>query len=301
MSTTRADGELLVILKPETEGEEDEGRRRLEDKLAEAGAAFVIEETTPERDGEAIVQAADTDVGRIVACGGDGTVNAVVHALVKHKRDADIELAIVPMGTANLLAGSLGIPEDLEDAVDLALSGTARRVDCGDCSGRIFVLGIGAGVTERFVAEAEEEQKKFWGKLAYAVKMAGQAGAEPASFTIQMDDGRVIREEAAAVVVANAPHIAGIPTSPDARLDDGFLDLCLVHTFEWGDILEMSWRAVSGKLPDDESLTFHQSSRYVIEAEPALPVQVDGETLDITTPLDIRCLPGALRIVAPEE
>jgi diacylglycerol kinase family enzyme len=102
-------------------------------------------------------------LGRVVACGGDGTITDVLDVLVNYP---DVPLAIVPLGTGNLLARNLDIPLDLKEAVAVAVSGRIREIDLGRVNGQVFVLNVSAGLDAEIMAQTDTTLKKRWGLLA---------------------------------------------------------------------------------------------------------------------------------------
>ncbi len=287
-------------------------RERVEEALKKKGARFEIRETTPEVGADVLArQAAREGARRIVVCGGDGTVMAAVNGLntgqddteeapgqgERPEQDERPVLSIVPGGTANLLAAALEIPADIEEAVEIALSGVERDIDLGRCGAHVFALGLGLGLTEKLVSQASARDKESLGKLAYAKAMMSELGARPTSFRFQIDGGAETRESGVGIVIANAGKVGGvIKFAPNALMDDGLLDLCILHRFELRDALRMMGKMVLGNLPEDRAVTFLQGKNIQILSEPPLDLQIDGEEVDESTPLTAQVLPGALRV-----
>ena len=299
----------LVIINPASGSSDDDFRALVESELKQSGAEFEIVETDPEDGGKNIARQAVADgVEHLIACGGDGTIMSVVngmgHAEVEDKDAArpSAILSIVPGGTANLLAGALGIPTDTKEAVAVAVAGKEKEIDLGKCGEQVFALGIGVGLTERLVSETSSQEKEQLGKLAYAKAMLSELGVKPTTFTFQLDDEPEQTTRGVAVVIANAGQIGGgLEFAPDAKMDDGLLDLCILHRFYFRDLLRMAWNSLLGNLPKDRAVSFYQAKRIEIKSDPPLDLQVDGEIVDLTTPLVTGVLPKALRVRVPEE
>ncbi len=287
-------------------------RERIESCLKEKGARFEIRETTPEVGAHVLArQAAREGVKRIVVCGGDGTVMSAVNGLntgqddtgeapgqgERPEQDERPVLSIVPGGTANLLAAALEIPTDIEDAIEIALSGVERAIDLGRCGPHVFALGLGLGLTEKLVSQASARDKESLGKLAYAKAMFSELGARPTHFRFQIDGGPQTQARGVGIVIANAGKVGGtLKFAPNALMDDGLLDLCILHRFDLRDALRMVGKMVLGNLPEDRAVTFLQGKSIQILSEPPLDLQIDGEEVDESTPLTAQVLPGALRV-----
>lgn len=287
-------------------------RERVESAFEKQGARLEICETTIEIGADELArQAAREGVKRLVVCGGDGTVMAAVNGLhegqdesgrgpgegERPQQDERPVLSIVPGGTANLLAAALEIPTDIEEAVEIALSGVERAIDLGRCGEHVFALGLGLGLTEKLVSQASAREKESLGKLAYAKAMLRELGARPTSFRFQIDGAPEQKSRGVGIVVANSGRIGGaLHFAPDALMDDGLLDLCILHRFDIRDAARMMAKMLVGSLPEDRAVTFLQGKSIKILSEPPLDLQIDGEEVDESTPLEAHVLPGALRV-----
>jgi YegS/Rv2252/BmrU family lipid kinase len=298
---------ILVIINPASGSSGDDFRALVEKELRERGAEFEVRETDPEDGGKEIArEAVAAGVTHLIACGGDGTVMSVVNGMgraeIEEKKPAQPNaiLSIIPGGTANLLAGALGIPTDTREAIAVAVAGKEKEIDLGKCGEIVFALGVGLGLTERLVSQASAEEKEKIGKLAYAKAMLRELGVKPTTFSFKLDDQSQHTARGVAVVIANAGQIGGgLAFAPDAKMDDGLLDLCILRRFYFRDVVRMLWHSVLGKLPQDRAVAFYQARRIEIKSEPPLDLQVDGEVEDLTTPLIAGVLPGALRVRVP--
>lgn len=178
---------------------------------------------------------------------------------------------------------------------------TARLI-WGVAANIFFALGIGIGLTERLVSQASSQAKEKIGKLAYAFAMLKELGAKPHRFVLQRDEKIAHRRRGVALVVANAGEIGGgLKFAPDAKMDDGLLDICILHRFYLRDVLRLLWRSVTGKVRDDRAVSFSQAKRIELRSDPPLDVQIDGEVVDLKTPLVIEIAAGALSVRVPLE
>jgi YegS/Rv2252/BmrU family lipid kinase len=281
--------------------------------LAAAGWALAVQPTGTSREAEdraSAAAAAGSDV--VLAAGGDGTVNAVANGLVGRAA----ALAVLPLGTANVLAaqlGLVGLPSPLHrpDVVAVAealAAGRPRRIDCGlarplFAPARHFVLWAGIGFDAAVAHEMEgsgRALKDRFGSLAYGAVGLRSALAQRGTPARIRLDGERIQERLFLAVAANAPLYGGaVDLLPGARLDDGKLDVALF----FGEHLGTAARHLAAVLLRRHGARGHRrrlaaAERLRVLAARPLPVHLDGEPFG-TTPLRITVLPGALRLWVP--
>ena len=304
-----------VILNPKSGSSDADFKAEIESELKRNNFDYELRETTPEIGGDVLAeQALQEGAQHIIACGGDGTVMQVVNGLARAQSAASTRsenvgaenaravLSIVPGGTANLLATALDIPLDVSQAMQIARNGRDRAIDLGRCGKYFFALGIGVGLTERLVSQASTEAKEKIGKLAYAFAMLRELGAKPHRFVLKRDEKIAHRRRGVAIVVANAGEIGGgLKFAPDAKMDDGLLDICILHRFYLRDVVRLLWHSVTGKVREDRAVSFSQAKRIELRSDPPLDVQIDGEVVDLKTPLVIEIAVGALTVRVPIE
>ena len=298
---------LIVIINPKSGDGDDNFRADVENALKKSGAEYEIRETKPDLSGEKLAQQAIAEGAReIVACGGDGTLMSVVNGIAKAQAESgenSCTLSIVPGGTANLVATALGIPIDMEESVACAAGKTCdeRTIDLGRCEQYYFVLGAGIGLTERLVSKTSSKEKETLGKLAYVKSMLEDLGVRPHHIRFKLDDRSSKRARGVAVVVANAGTIGGkLEFAPRAKMDDGVLDLCILHSFGFRDLVRMIWNSLVGKLEKDRNVSFYQAKRIEILTDPPQRIQIDGEPEeDLKLPLVCEVVPRSLRVRVP--
>ena len=299
---------ITTILNPKSGSAGDNFRERVEEALREAGAEYEILETTKEISGKDLACKAVKDGARhLLACGGDGTVMSVVNGigasgLATAQEKPQVTLSIIPGGTANLLAGALKIPTDLDEAAQIAVRGRDLALDLGISGEHWFALGMGLGLTERLVSQTSTKEKEVLGKLAYARAMLSELGMKPHHFTLKLDDQPKEAHAGVALVIANSGEIGGgLKFAPDAKMDDGVLDVCILRRFYFRDVLRLMWRSFLGTVPDDRAVDFYKAKRIEIETDPPLDLQIDGEEVDKMVPLIAEAVPHAILVRVPEE
>lgn len=174
-----------------------------------------------------IREAVDSGCDLVVAAGGDGTVSSVADALV----GTETPLGIIPLGTANVLAGELGIPLDVDASCALLAGDHAlTRIDAMEIDGKHYVTQVGVGLDAEMIRGTQGEHKRRFGRLAYLWTAATRlVGLQARRFTL-MVDGQTSRPRASQVLVANSGTLGSRPFrwGLDIRPDDGQVDVCLI-------------------------------------------------------------------------
>lgn len=233
----------------------------------------------------------------VFVLGGDGTVMEVVGALAK----SGLPVGVLPGGTGNLVAGALGIPLGVRQAVKRLLAGEARSCDLGELpNGRYFAFAAGVGVDVAMIERTSHRRKKVLGILSYAITAARAAFRhEQVHVTIDVD-GRRVDAKAVLAMIANAGSIFGgrFSLGPDVRPDDGELDLCLYMPERTTDLFSLVWRLLRKDFRAHPSMTFARGKRFMISSEPPVSVQADGDIVGVT-PVTISVSPGAAVFLTP--
>lgn len=259
--------------------------------------------TTGPGDAErAAVQAAADGCELVVAGGGDGTLNEVINGLSSAGALDRTRLGLVPLGTGNDFAAALGIPADLDGAIEVLLAGRTQAVDLGSLNGRVFVNISGGG----YIAEVSEavtpELKSVAGRLAYLV---GGAQAlfefEPVRATFLAEPGgERFGTGVYAFAMCNSRLIGGGRLiAPRAVIDDGLLDLCVIEAMPAIEFVTLLRRVADGEHLDDERVRYFKASRVEIRFDRPIKVNTDGEVLEVTA-CDYRVLPRAATFLAGE-
>ena len=246
------------------------------------------------------LEAAKAGADVVAAYGGDGTVMEAAMAL----RDAQTPLAILPGGTANLMAVELGIPKNLAKAAEIACSETSqiRQVDMGQLgTDKYFILRVGVGFAARKVAYADRQLKDRFGILAYSIAaLKALKDTNKAHYKLILD-GKQVEVEGLTCLVENAGNMGVSWASPTHKISvgDGLLDVVIVRSTAFIAMIT-SADAYSVQKPDESFFYHWQAREIVIDTTPPQPVQVDGE-LAGETPITVRVVPNAVRVLVPEE
>jgi len=301
---------IAIILNPAAgRGQGARRRAELERLLAhEAGTLAqaspvrweIIETTAPGSGSDLAAAAVNAGAQLVAACGGDGTYGEVVNGIV----GTGARLGIVPLGTGNDFARCLGLGTDLERSVHTLFHGTPRPVDLGHTQGRWFINVAGCGF-DAVVAQRVNKQrsKAGWrhirGTAAYVVALVQSLIAfRPAALRLTLD-GQTRELRAMLCTVANAPSYGGgMLVAPDAAIDDGFFDLCLIGDTGRLEFLRAFPRVFKGTHVTHPKVTMLRAKHIKIESDPPLPILVDGDVMG-TTPAEFSLTPHAIEVMAP--
>ncbi|MBL8696966.1 MAG: diacylglycerol kinase family lipid kinase [Alphaproteobacteria bacterium] len=286
--------QVEVIANPTAGGGASRKAARLVALLRERGATVRLRGTRFAGHARALAaEAVAQGVDRLVVAGGDGTINEAINGLA----GAGLPLALLPGGTANVLARELGWPARLEAIAELVMSGVERRVSLGAIDGRRFALMASLGLDAEVVAGLDARAKRRFGKLAYAgAAVRRLIGRRPQLYDIEFD-GRT--ERVAAAIVAKARHYGGaFVVAPAARLDAPSFELVIARDpSRWA---HLRYAAALGlaDLTRASGIETHRVTRVVLAGPPGLPVQADGDPV-ASTPATVEILPDALTLLVP--
>ena len=288
-------------------------RRRCREAAAAGGWEPSFLETTLDDRGVGLARAAVAAGARmVVAAGGDGTVRACAQALA----GTQVPLAIVPLGTANLAARALGIPSGVGGSLAAAFGGYERRIDlavaeaaaahpadagaAGGGGGLTFAAMAGIGLDAEVVAATPRLLKRRAGWLAYAAAGAAHLPGRGELFTVRLDGDEPLARRARCVVVGNAGLLpGGFTLLPQARLDDGLLDVGILAPAGPAGWLRVAHGVLTGSGRGGRLLERHQARRVEIRAETELPREVDGEVITPGRSLTVTLLRRALTVRVP--
>jgi diacylglycerol kinase (ATP) len=237
---------------------------------------------------------AGTDL--IFVWGGDGMVQRCIDVAA----GSGTTLAILPAGTANLLASNLGIPKDIEQAVEIGLSGARRRLDVGRMNGERFAVMAGAGFDARMIGDADGTLKDRFGRLAYIWTGAKHLRDKPFRAKIAVDGSRWYDGDASCILFGNVGKLfGGVEAFEDARPDDGILELGVVSadgTRQW---VQTIARAVVGNASKSSQAHTTKVHSVRIKLDKKVPYELDGGDRKKVRKLRVDIEPGAVEVCVP--
>jgi diacylglycerol kinase (ATP) len=245
-------------------------------------------------------------VRTVVAAGGDGTLNEVLNGLAEDFAGGPgrVRLALLPLGTGNDFARSIGVPADLDAALAVLDAGRTLKIDVAQATfqdGRRYFLNMSAGGFSSVVSEKAHDAKDRWGPLAY---MRGAVDALPEleafEATLTLSGAEKIKMEIYNLVISNGRYVAaGIPVAPQARLNDGLLDVMIAPATAIPNLALLLPQVLLGRHLNSDLLLFRKATRIEIDSTPPMTFNVDGEILS-EEPALFELLPRALEMVVGE-
>lgn len=234
----------------------------------------------------------------IAVMGGDGTIEAVAAALVGTKT----RLAILPNGTYNNLAKSLGVPENLDDACALLKESPVQKIDVGRVKGRkgkmYFFEQVGLGLTAAIFPEIGDVDDVNLQNLTAAVKTF--LGYKAPHVTLTLDGENTLEVDTLLVALSNAPAFG--PTflqAPGASMDDGLLEISLYPGFSKAELLAYFAAIMDGGVSSDDRVQRYRARKVVIKTDPPQEAVADNILLGEGSKFKARILRRALRVIAP--
>ena len=230
----------------------------------------------------------------VVVGGGDGSLSS----MVDHFIGTDVVFAFLPLGTANSFARTVGMPLDLDGAIDVIATGEPRKIDLGCINGDYFLNAAAMGLAPTVAESVPHGLKRTLGRLGYLV-WAGWSAASFHAFRVKLDDGtRVHRMWATEVRIANGRYHGGLELIENAEVDSGEI---IVQVVTGRSLLKLGWSYVAAAA---KLRSRHQAVREFVGRElklsttPPLSVSIDGE-IGAETPLEISAVPDAVTIAVP--
>ena len=267
------------------------------DRLRQAGFEMLEQPVERATQLSQVVRQNRDRVDAVVVGGGDGTLTMAADGLA----DARLPLGILPLGTANDLARTLGLPPDPVAAADVIAAGHRRRIDLGWVNGTHFfnvaTIGLGVGVTRRL----NRKRKSRWGVLAYLFA-AAQVVTRARPFTADIrTETATIRVRTVQVSVANGRHFGGgITVDEAAMIDDGLLDLVSLEVESWWQLVGLLPALWRGALRGERHVRTIRGREFEVVPvkKRRKKVTADGEVSG-RTPAHFRVVPRALEVFAP--
>ncbi|MEA5551068.1 lipid kinase [Anabaena cylindrica UHCC 0172] len=235
------------------------------------------------------------EIDLVIVGGGDGTLNAAVDAVV----ETQLPLGILPLGTANDLARTLGIPNFLPEACQIIAAGQLQHIDLGWVNGKYFFnvasLGLSVNITQRLTKEV----KRRWGIFAYAAA-AFQVIRKSRPFGAEIRiNGQSIHAKTVQIAVGNGRYYGGgMAVFHDATIDDQRLDLYSLEVKHWWEIIPLLPAMRQGRHIHLPNVRAMQGKEFEVYTRKPIPINTDGE-ITTYTPAVFRVIPRAISVLVP--
>jgi YegS/Rv2252/BmrU family lipid kinase len=232
----------------------------------------------------------------VIVGGGDGSLSSFVDYFI----GTDVVFALLPLGTANSFARTMGVPLDLDGAVDVIAKGEAREIDVGCINGDYFLNAAAMGLAPKVAESVPHGLKRTLGRLGYLI-WAGWSAANFRAFRVKLEDGkRTVRMWATEVRIANGRFHGGIELIENADLKSGEI---VVQVVTGRSVAKLGWSyfASAAKLKArHQTVREFVASEFTLSTKPRMKVSIDGE-VGAETPLKISALPNGVTIAAPRD
>jgi YegS/Rv2252/BmrU family lipid kinase len=287
---------ILVVNAMSRKGEEafDEARR----KLREAGVKLIeAHAVTDPKKMDATVKAAIAKAPMVIVGGGDGSLSSNVDHFVGQ----DTVFAVLPLGTANSFARTLGLPLELDGAIEVIAEGRRKRIDLGLIDKDYFANAAALGLSPLIADTVPHALKKYLGMVGYLIWAARVAFKfRPFKLRITLDDGSIVKSWATEARIANGRYHGGVELVEDQALDSGDIVIQAVTGKSlFG--LAWSWFTTLFKLRHREQTTTEwRGKKMRLEARPAQKISIDGE-IAAKTPVTVEVARGAIEVAAPRD
>jgi diacylglycerol kinase (ATP) len=236
----------------------------------------------------------------LFVAGGDGTVNEAINGLAGAGALAKVAVGIIPLGTGNDFAAGLGLPAEPEAALDVLFAGREIRADLGQVNGRVFVNTSGGGFIGEVSVAVTPQLKTVAGRLAYLIGGAQVLlDFDPVEATLTIEPGSVrTTQNLYAFAVCNSRLIGGGRLiAPEAVIDDGLLDVCLIGAMSALEFVALARKVAQGEHVSDPRVSYFQASAIDFDLARETSVNTDGEVFSVRR-CEYRVLPKAARFLA---
>lgn len=235
-------------------------------------------------------------VDMVILGGGDGTLNAAANGLVH----TGLPLGVLPLGTANDFARTIGLPQEPVEAAKVIAEGKQQIIDVGEVNGHLFFNVASIGFSAELAKELTGEAKKRWGVLGYGI-IAARLLMRSRVFTAHLDhDGETEKIRTMQVSVGNGRHYGGgMTVQEDATADDGWLDFYSLEVDHWWRLLKLLPSLRSGTQAQWDDVRAFKTTEVTIRTSRPRAVNTDGE-LTTYTPARFRIRPKAVHVFAPD-
>lgn len=288
---------FAIIMNPVSGGGAVENRRELlQAALTQLDTLAEIIETQLDYSAELIARdLIKSGKNHLVVCGGDGTIREVLDAVVGTK----VVLGIVPMGTGNLFAKNLNIPEEVNQAMHTAIHGTSQKIDLGKANGKHFAIMAGIGLDAAMIHDAKRELKTKYGYGAYIASAIKNIPRPRDVYAITIDGKPLPHQKAKSVLVANLGKLqGGLEVVPDANPQTGSFKVGVIKAKALTNWMSIVFHSIFGQIYNSPHYDIYEGKHIEITStQRAQPIQCDGNDFPPTHSLIVDVLPKAITVL----
>ena len=242
----------------------------------------------------------ENKVKTLISIGGDGTLNNIINQIAY----TETTLGIIPNGTANILATSLGIPKDITKAASIVFSGNTKKIDLGMVDNTYFAVTTGCGVDSLMIENTKREIKKKFGIFAYVINFINTIINPPkAVFELKIDNQKV-QQRGSNIIFINTGNILGkiISFKPDYSHHDDMIDICIYSPDKYEEYLPILLDFIfEDKLKNKTKKIYHYKGKEItFTCKPILPIHIDGDIFGFP-PVKVFSCPDALSVCVPKK
>ncbi len=274
------------------------GEKKFENFISERSESVVFDYQSILMTGDDSQHISDTIIeykpDLVAAAGGDGTINLMAGLLA----DTGIPLAIIPLGSANGMAKELHIPNKIESALDILITGKAQAIDLIKINEKVCIHLADVGLNARVVKRFESDVKR--GIMTYAKYLFREMFLlKKYTFNI-FYEGKTIRRKGVSMTFANASRYGtGAVINPKGILDDGKFELVIIKPFPRIELLSITWKMFMNKLHTSDYVEIISCEKARVQSSRKTTLQVDGEVLGKVKEIVIECMHKALLVIVP--
>lgn len=212
----------------------------------------------------------------VIAAGGDGTINEVIHGIAE--QDFKPKVGIIPAGTTNDFARALHIPRDIKEAIEVLSNHNRMSLDIGKVNDQYFINIAGGGQLTELTYDVPIKLKTVMGQLAYYVKgIEMLPSLKPSRAKIEYDDG-VIEEDIMLFLLSNTNSVGGFEKLvPDAKLNDGYFDLLILKKVNLAELIHIASLALRGAHLNNDNIIYVKSKKIKVTPTDKMMLNLDGE------------------------
>jgi diacylglycerol kinase (ATP) len=273
------------------------------------GKNYLLMETTGQGDATIFArEISEKGASLIIAVGGDGTINEVLNGLFLNRKPVNdqVELGIINSGSGSGMAQTMGLPESISDQLDMICNSTAKPMDVGivrykgtndsPCE-RLFISECQVGIGGSVVSHVGMKLKHFGGRIAFgSVALSHLFHYKASKMTMILDQQPAESKKLIGVTIGNGIYCAGgMRLTPNARTDDGFLDVLQIHEMSLLKRFMNFGKVYSGDHIHSNYFSISQAKEISIDSEQPVWIETDGELLG-KTPCEIGIIPGAVKV-----